>query len=114
MRIVVYANILYRALLNTNSEIAKLIFNKNKRLNIYSSNLLLEEIHEHSSKQLKVTGYTKSELKSLLSFLDKRIRIVDARLIPKKYIKTAINLLQDIDLNYVEYVALTDHIKGKL
>lgn len=31
-----------------------------------------------------------------------------------KYIKTAINLLQDIDLNDVEYVALSDHIKGKL
>ena len=114
MRIVVDANILYSALLNTNSEIAKQIFKTNKRLNFYSTNLLLEEIHEHSTKLLKVTGYTKNELKLLLSLLDKRIKIVDVRLIPKKYIKTAINLLQDIDLNDVEYVALSDHIKGKL
>ena len=111
MRVVVDANILYSALLNTNSEIAKLIFKTNKRLNFYSTNLLIEEIHEHSDKLLKATGYTKSEFKMLLSFLEKRIRIVDVRLIPKKYIKSAINLLLDID---VEYVALTDHIKGKL
>ena len=114
MRVVVDANILYSALLNTNSEIAKLIFKTNKRLNFYSTNLLIEEIHEHSDKLLKATGYTKSEFKTLLSFLEKRIRIVDVRLIPKKYIKSAINLLLDIDVDDVEYVALTDHIKGKL
>jgi predicted nucleic acid-binding protein len=49
-----------------------------------------------------------------LSLLEKKIKIVDVRLIPKNYIKTAISLLQDIDIDDVEYVALTDHIKGKL
>lgn len=114
MRIVVDANILYSSLLNIDGEIAKLIFKSNKRLNFYSTNLLFEEILEHSDKLLKVTGYTKSELRKQLSLLEKKIKVVDVRLIPKKYIKSAISLLQDIDIDDVEYVALTDHIKGKL
>jgi predicted nucleic acid-binding protein len=114
MRIVIDANILYSSLLNIDGEIAKLIFKSNKRLNFYSTNLLFEEILEHSEKLLKVTGYTKSELRKQLSLLEKKIKIVDVRLIPKNYIKTAISLLQDIDIDDVEYVALTDHIKGKL
>jgi predicted nucleic acid-binding protein len=112
MRIVIDANILYSSLLNIDGEIAKLIFKSNKRLNFYSTNLLFEEILEHSEKLLKVTGYTKSELRKQLSLLEKKIKIVDVRLIPKNYIKTAISLLQDIDIDDVEYVALTDHIKG--
>jgi predicted nucleic acid-binding protein len=75
MRVVVDANILYSTLLNTNSEIAKLIFKTNKRLNFYSTNLLFEEIHEHSHKILSATGYTKSELKSLFHFFEEKIRI---------------------------------------
>ncbi len=114
MRIVVDANILYSSLLNIDGEIAKLIFKSNKRLNFYSTNLLFEEILEHSDKLLKVTGYTKSELRKQLSLLEKKIKVVDVRLIPKKYIKSAISLLQDIDIDDVEYVALTDHIKRKL
>jgi predicted nucleic acid-binding protein len=114
MRIVVDANILYSSLLNINGEIAKLIFRSNKRLNFYSTDLLFEEILEHSDKLLKVTGLTKSELRNQLSLLQKKIKVVDVRLIPKSYIKSAINILQDIDLDDVEYVALTEHIKGKL
>jgi predicted nucleic acid-binding protein len=75
MRVVVDANILYSTLLNTNSEIAKLIFKTNKRLNFYSTNLLFEEIHEHSHKILSTTGYTKSEYKSLFHFFEEKIRI---------------------------------------
>lgn len=114
MRIVLDANILYSALLNTDSEIAKVILKSQKKLNFYSTDLLFEEVAEHSSKLLKSTGFTSYELKRSIEILAKRIRIVDVRLIPKKHLKLAMTLLQNVDLDDTEYVALTEHIKGKL
>lgn len=76
--------------------------------------MVFREIAEHTPKLIKATGYSKSELLKLLNVLEKKVRIIDVRIVPKKYFINAINLLQDIDLDDTEYIALMDHIKGKL
>ena len=48
MRIVVDTNIVFSAILNTNSNIARIILHPKSNLHFYSTEQLLNEIEEHS------------------------------------------------------------------
>ncbi|MBD3750124.1 MAG: hypothetical protein IE931_11580 [Sphingobacteriales bacterium] len=49
MRIVVDTNIVFSAILNTNSQIAKILLQPRSKLNFYATQHLLSEINEHKA-----------------------------------------------------------------
>lgn len=113
MRIVVDTNVVFSAMLNTNSRIARIFLQPKTKLNFYSTERLLLEIEEHSDKLRDISGYTESELKRVFTLFIRRIRFINIRLIPKNiYVKT-LSLTEDVDIDDTEFVALTEHIKGK-
>lgn len=113
MRIVVDTNVVFSAMLNTNSRIARIFLQPKTKLNFYSTERLLLEIEEHSDKLRDISGYTESELKRVFTLFTRRIRFINIRLIPKNiYVKT-LSLTEDVDIDDTEFVALTKHIKGK-
>lgn len=114
MRIVVDTNIIFSAILNTDSSIARILIKKNSNLFFYSTDLLLLEIEHHKDKIKKIAGYSEFELKKIIALLTRRIRFIDARLIPRELLLNSQRLLSDIDIDDTEFVALTDYIKGKL
>ncbi|MBA7545945.1 hypothetical protein ES705_38327 [subsurface metagenome] len=114
MRIVIDTNIVFSAVLNTNSKIARIILQPKTRFNFYSTEQLLSEIQEHKGKIKKLTEYSDYELERIISLITNRIRFINVKLIPKSvYDRTEI-LTNDIDEDDCEFVALTDHIKGRL
>jgi len=114
MRIVVDTNIVFSALLDTNSKIARVIFQPKTRLNFYSTNQLLEELEEHKQKILTLSGYTEQELDRIITLISRKIRFINITLIPLETFQKAENLTQDIDPDDTEFVALTEHAKAKL
>jgi predicted nucleic acid-binding protein len=58
MKVVVDTNIVFSAMLNTNSKIAKILLHPKSTLNFYTTDLLLLEIDEHRMKLKKLTGYS--------------------------------------------------------
>lgn len=58
MRIVVDTNIVFSAILNTNNAIASIILQPKTRLNFYSTEQLLLEIHEHKNQ----SGFLDSQM----------------------------------------------------
>lgn len=114
MRIVVDTNIVFSALLNTNSNISQIILQPKTRLNFYSTDRLLYEINLHRDKILSLTGYSISELDRLINILTSHIRFLNINLIPNDIYYNCQILTQDVDIDDCEFVALTEHIKGKL
>jgi predicted nucleic acid-binding protein len=114
MRIVVDTNIVFSALLNTDSRIARIILQPKTNLNFYSTHHLLAEIETHSEKLRQIADYTKEQYDMAFARIIKRIKIIDVRLIPIVTLKRALNLAIDVDIDDTEFIALTDHIKGKL
>lgn len=113
-KIVVDTNIVFSAMLNTNSLISNIILQPKSKLKFYSTSKLLEEIDRHSDKLKSLSGYTDSEMKKISSLFINRIRFVNIRLIPKNiYVKTLL-LTKEVDIDDTEFVALTDFIGGKL
>ena len=114
MRIVVDTNIVFSAILNTNSKIARIILQPNNRLNFYSTEQLSFEIEEHKEKIKKISNYSGYELDKIIKLITYKIRFINPRLIPKESYEFAESLTKNVDINDAEFVALTEHIKGKL
>ena len=114
MRIVVDTNIAFSAILNTNSKIARIILQTKSRLNFYSTDLLINEIQEHKHKLKRLAGFTEYELNKTILLITQKIRFIDANLIPSNVFLSSQELLNEIDVDDTEFVALTDHIHGKL
>ncbi len=114
MRIVVDTNIAFSAILNSNSLIARILLQPKSKLHFYSTDLLLIEIEEHKNKLKKISGYTDYELNKVIQLITSKIRFIDANLIPSNVLITTQNFLKEIDIDDTEFVALTNHIHGKL
>lgn len=114
MRIVVDTNIVFSALLNTNSKISHILLQPKTRLNFYSTEQLKSELTEHQDKLLKISGYTEPELDRLKSILFQKIRFINHNLIPLSIFEKSEKLAKDVDIDDCEFVALTEHIKGRL
>ncbi|MHA4740025.1 putative toxin-antitoxin system toxin component, PIN family [Dyadobacter sp. MSC1_007] len=114
MRIVVDTNIAFSAILNTNSRIAQIILRPKTRLNFYSTDQLLAEIHEHKNKIQQLSKYSDTELDRIIHLITSKIRFINIHLIPKETFLKCEALAKDVDIDDTEFVALTDHCRGRL
>ena len=114
MRIVVDTNIVFSAILNTNSKIARILLQPRTKFNFYSTEHLISEIHDHKDKIKELTDYSDSELDRVIILITNKIRFINVHLIPKITYESAEELTNDIDVDDCEFIALTDHIMGKL
>jgi predicted nucleic acid-binding protein len=114
MRIVVDTNIVFSAILNTNSKISRIILQPKSRLNLYSSNQLEYELTVHWNKLKKISRYSDVELQQTSSLIISRIRFINVELIPQSLYIKAEKITKDIDIDDTEFVALTEHVRGKL
>ena len=114
MRVVVDTNIVFSAILNTNSKISKIILQPKSKLNLYSSNQLKYELAAHRTKLKKISNYSEIELQRATLLIFSKIRFINAELIPVTLFTKAEKLTLNVDIDDTEFVALTEHIRGKL
>ena len=113
MRIVIDTNIIFSAILNSNSKISKIILHPKSKFHFYSTNILEQELIKHKSKLLKLTNYSESELSFMIRLFLSKIKLIDVEIIPTKLLINAENLTYDVDIDDTEFIALTNHISGK-
>ena len=113
MRIIIDTNIVFSALLNTNSKIARILFQPKTGFNFYSTSILLDEIEEHRQKIQTYSKLTNEELQRVTTLVTNKIRLINYNLIPLETYSFAEKLTHDIDINDTEFIALTEHIKGR-
>lgn len=114
MRIVIDTNIVFSAILNTNSKIGRIILQPRTPFNFYATELLLTEINEHKAKIMALSDFTEIELDRIIQLITKRIRFINVNLIPNEVYVRAENLTKEIDIDDTEFVALVEHLKGRL
>lgn len=114
MRVVVDTNIVFSAILNTNNKISKIILQPKSTLNLYSTEQLEYELAEHWKKLKRLSKYSDIELHKTVTLITSKIKFINVELIPRKLFLKAEELTKDIDIDDTEFVALTEHIRGKL
>ena len=114
MKIIVDTNIVFSAILNSNSRIGKILLNSKEHFQFFTCNYLRTEIQRHRNKLLKLTKLSEGQLSELEDLITQHITFIDERLIPQYLlIKTEIQL-KAIDPDDTVFVALTKHLEGKL
>ncbi len=114
MKIIVDTNIVFSAILSSNSHIGKILLNSKDHFQFFTCNYLRTEIQRHRRKLLKLTKLTENQLFELEELVTQHITFIDERLIPQNLlIKTEIQL-EAIDPDDTVFVALTKHLEGKL
>lgn len=114
MKIVVDTNILFSALVNTNSHIGDMLFNTPPEVEFYSCKLLKEELNRHYNKLTTISRLTTAQLKTAEDLLFKRITFISENTIIKDHWLTAVRLTSEIDADDIAFVALTLHLEAKL
>ncbi len=114
MKIIVDTNIVFSAILNTNSRIAQILIYENPKFQFYSCDYLQTEILKHREKLLKLTNLSIGELLELEKFITNNITFINEHLLPEKLIEETQILLQNIDPFDVPFVALANHLDAKL
>ena len=113
-KIVVDANIVFSAILNSQSKIGQLILDGSRYFDFYSIGLLKREIFSHQEKILTISGYSNIEFLDLYELLTSKIKFLDEIILSDLELQHASDLVQGIDENDMLFVALTNHLKATL
>ena len=113
-KIVVDSNIIFSALLNTNNTFGKILFKSDHIFEFCSNSFMRYEIEKHWAKLKRISGFNESELQELRIQIFSKLNFINEEIIPEKIWLKARKLVVDIDIDDVDFVALTLYLKAKL
>lgn len=114
MRIVVDSNIIFSALLRTNTTFGQVIFNSDGIFDFFSAEYMRTEIRRHWQKLRKISRLTDQQLEYSYYSLLTKITFINEEIIPQKIWEEAEKLVQHIDPDDTDFVAMAKHLKGRL
>jgi predicted nucleic acid-binding protein len=114
MKIVVDTNIVFSAILNSQSWIGQILLHSDKSVKFYSPHFLQVEIQNHIQKIKKIIKLGDSEVYELVDALYTKIHFISEEFIPKDTLIIADELTHDVDFDDVMFVALSIHLNCKL
>jgi predicted nucleic acid-binding protein len=114
MKIIVDTNVVFSAILNSQSWIGQILLHSDKSIQFYSPRFLQVEIQNHFQKIKKITKLSDAEIYELTEILYTRIHFISEEFIPKESLLIADELTKDVDFDDVLFVALSLHLKCKL
>jgi predicted nucleic acid-binding protein len=114
MKIIVDTNIVFSALLNTNSRIGRLLLDTRNKFEFYSCKYLQKEIHHHIDKIRQYSKLNDNDLFELIILVESRIFFIDEELLPASVITNAREWVSDIDFDDFAFVAIAAHLNALL
>lgn len=114
MKIVVDANIVFSAILNTNGRIGDILINGGKRFEFIAPEFLRHEIKSHYSKLMKISGLTIEEIQESEFQIYKSIHFISEEQIKLSSWISAEKLVVDVDPNDIQYIAYSKHFNCKV
>jgi predicted nucleic acid-binding protein len=113
-KVVVDSNIVFSALLNTNSRIGQILINGKNYFDFYSPEYVRFEIFNHKEKIKSIGKLMEDEFIETYGLILRNITILNHSLIPAEIYRNAELLCQDIDIDDAVFVAVSMFTKGLL
>lgn len=114
VRLVVDTNIVFSAVLNSNSTIARILIGGRRHFKFYSCEFLRTELLKHRPKLLKLTKLSEDELDEVIEKVTGNITFINGSLLSAKLILDTEKRMTGNDLKDVPFVALAKNRKAKL
>lgn len=114
MKIIVDANIVFSGILNSNGKIGDLLINSKRTFNFIAPEFLRYEIKDKYQKLQSISGLNIDQVMEAEYQICKDITFISEEQINQKYWKEAHNLVHDIDIKDIQYVAYAKQFKCKI
>ncbi len=114
MNIIVDTNIVFSAILNSKSVIGDILLNSSNKFQFLSCHYLWKEIDNHWDKLCKISKLKEHDLLESQRIIYKNVNFIDEAQISKLYRKRAFELVKDIDLDDIAFVALNESLESIL
>lgn len=114
MKIIVDTNIIFSALLKSQTVFGQIIFNSDTLFEFYSPRYMRTEILNHWEKLKAISRLKEKQLEESYYTLLTKISFINEEIIPQKIWEDSEKILTGIDLDDADFIALTKYLKGKL
>ena len=114
MKIAVDTNIIFSAILNTKSVIGDILLNSSDKFQFLSCHFLWFEIEKHWNKLKNISKLEEFELRESQRIIYKNVNFIDEAQISKQSRIKAFELVKDIDLNDIAFIALNESLGSVL
>ncbi len=114
MKIIVDANIVFSAILNTNGKIGDLLINSEKHFDFIAPDFLRTEIKKHYHRLNKISGLTLQQIQEAEFQIYKDITFISEEQIKVSTWLIAEKLVVEIDPKDIHYIAYSKHFKCKI
>lgn len=114
MKIVVDTNIVFSALLNSNSNIADILFNSDEYFEFYSCSYMRYEIQKHWERLKKISKLSEQNLEISYTQVLSKLKFINEEIIPVETWLAAEAITKDIDIDDTDFVALTKFLRATL
>jgi predicted nucleic acid-binding protein len=114
VKIIVDANIVFSAILNTNGKIGDLLINSEKHFDFIAPDFLRIEIKKHYPRLTKISGLTLKNIQEAEFQIYKDITFISEEQIKISTWFAAEKLVANVDPKDIHYVAYSKHFKCKI
>lgn len=114
MIVIVDANIVFSAILNTNGKVGDLILNSDGIIDFIAPRYMDWEILKYQDKILKITKKSSTEIKRIHFKIMKKISFFSEEQIPMENRIKAYDIVKNIDPKDTPYIAFSDFLKLKI
>jgi predicted nucleic acid-binding protein len=114
VKIIVDTNIIFSALLKTQTTFGQIIFNSESIFDFYSPHYLRTEIKKHWDRLKKISKLTDQQVEESYDSLLTKINFINEEIIPQKIWVDSEKIIEEIDADDIDFVALTKYLRGKL
>lgn len=114
MKIVVDTNIIFSALLNSNSTIGDLLFNSDKHFEFYSCSYMRYEIQKHWERLKKISKLSNEQLQVSYTQVLSKLKFINEEIIPMETWLASEEITKGIDIDDTDFVAMTKFLKATL
>lgn len=114
MKIVVDTNIIFSALLNSNSAIGDLLFNSDDTFEFYSCTYMRFEIQKHWERLRKISKLPEEQLQTSFTQVLSKLKFINEEIIPLETWLASEQLTKGIDIDDTDFVALTKFLRATL
>ncbi len=114
MKIIVDANIVYSGILNSNGKIGDLLINSQKYFKFIAPEFLRHEIKSKYEKIARASGMSIESVMETEYLVCKDINFISDEQINDEFWHEAFDLVKDVDLKDIHYVAFAKQFKCKI
>ncbi|MEO7265489.1 MAG: PIN domain-containing protein [Ferruginibacter sp.] len=114
MKIVVDSNLIFSILLKHDGKTAFYYFPLKKNHQLYISDYTFEEITKHTARLIRISKLSLLEFETQKFRLLQNVQVVPVSILPNQLIEKAYELVRDIDLDDLPFIATTLFINGIL